>query len=178
MKRLVLLLMLTVVLVSMSACTGKGPDKASSPDESATLALGINVAQAESSSAITEMTVEPDDANRPVDLDLSAISGTVVYSQVYDMMSEPEAYRGQKIRIRGNLSYYQNPDTKQEYFAAVIADATACCAQGIEFIWKGKHTYPKDYPPLGTQITVTGIFGTYYEEGAMYIQLTDADVTW
>lgn len=178
MKRLAFLLMLTIVLVSMTACAGKGPDKASSPDESAALTSGVNAAQAESASATTEMTVESDDANRPVDLDLSVISGTVVYSQVYDMMSEPEAYIGQKIKMKGNFGYYQDPDTKQEYFAAVIADATACCAQGIEFVWKGEHVYPRDYPPLDTEITVTGTFGTYFEGDAEYIQLTDADVVW
>ena len=178
MKRLAFLMMLTVILVSMTACASKGPDKAPSSDESAALTSGVNAAKAESASATTEMTAEPDDVNRPVDLDLSAISGTVVYSQVYDMMSEPEAYLGQSIRMKGNFAYFQDPDTKQEYFAAVIADASACCAQGIEFVWKGEHVYPRDYPPLDTEITVTGIFGTYSEGDAEYIQLTDADVTW
>ena len=113
-----------------------------------------------------------------VDLDLTTLSGTVVYSQVYDMMIQPGAYTGQRIKIKGNFSYFQDPGTQQEYFAALIADATACCAQGIEFVWKGKHTYPEDYPPIDTEITVTGIFGTYEENGFTYIQLTDAEVTW
>ena len=117
-------------------------------------------------------------AGGTVDLDLTKISGTVVYSQVYDMMVEPESYMGQRIRIRGNFSYFQDPDTKQEYFAAVIADATACCAQGIEFVWRGEHTYPQDYPPLDTEITVTGTFSTYFEGDYMYVQLADAEVEW
>ena len=118
------------------------------------------------------------DEDRPIDLDLTAISGTVVYSQVYDMMMNPDSYMGQKIRMKGNFNYYQDPDTKQEYFAVLIADATACCAQGIEFVWEGEHTYPKDYPPLDTELTVTGTFSTYYEGNYMYIQLVDADVKW
>lgn len=128
--------------------------------------------------AIESAQTEKANNDRPVDLDLTAISGTVVYSQVYDMMMQPEAYLGQKIRMRGNFSYYQDPDTGTEYFAAVIADATACCAQGIEFVWKGEHSFPQDYPPLDTEITVTGTFGTYIENGYMYIQLTDADMVW
>ena len=114
----------------------------------------------------------------PPDLDLSKLSGTVVYSQVYDMMNSPDSYMGQRIRIKGGFSYFQDPDTKREYFAAIIADATACCAQGIEFVWKGEHAYPADYPPLDTDITVTGIFDTYFEGDNMYVQLVDADVTW
>ena len=102
----------------------------------------------------------------------------MVYSQVYDMMTQPESYMGQKIKMRGSFSYYQDPDTKQEYFVAIIADSTACCAQGIEFVWAGEHSYPRDYPPLDTEITVTGTFSTYYEGDNMYVQLVDAQVEW
>lgn len=109
---------------------------------------------------------------------MTKISGTVVYSQVYDMMMNPNGYMGQKVKMKGNFSYFQDPDTKQEYFATIIADATACCAQGIEFVWKGEHSYPQDYPPLDTEITVTGTFNTYYEGDSMYVQLVDADVNW
>ena len=116
-------------------------------------------------------------AEKPVDLDLSALSGTVVYSQVYDMMMEPERYMGMQVRMKGSFSYFQDPETKKEYFAVVIADATACCAQGIEFVWDG-HKYPEDYPPLDTELTVTGTFNTYEENGFVYLQLKDAEVSW
>lgn len=116
-------------------------------------------------------------AQAPVDLDLSVLSGTVVYSQVYDMVMEPEQYLGRVVRVKGSLSYFQDPDTLKEYFAVVIADATACCAQGIEFVWNG-HRYPEDYPPLDTELTVTGVFNTYEENGFTYLQLADAEVEW
>ena len=32
------------------------------------------------------------------------------------------------------------------YHACVIPDATACCAQGIEFTLAGDHRWPDDYP--------------------------------
>lgn len=116
-------------------------------------------------------------AQAPVDLDLSVLSGTVVYSQVYDMVMEPEQYLGRVVRVKGSLSYFQDPDTLKEYFAVVIADATACCAQGIEFVWNGRR-YPEDYPPLDTELTVTGVFNTYEENGLTYLQLADAEVEW
>ena len=56
---------------------------------------------------------------------------------------------------------YQGPNTKKYDFACVIADATACCSQGIEFVPDGDYTYPE----LNSSITVSGIFATYYEEG-------------
>ena len=113
-----------------------------------------------------------------VDLDLTQFSGTLVYSQVYSMMEEPEAYLGQTVRVHGDFSYFQDPDTKREYFAVIIADATACCAQGIEFVWAGEHAYPDHYPPLYTPLTVTGVFGTYEENGYLYVELQDAEVSW
>ena len=121
---------------------------------------------------------EPAATEAPLDLDLTKLSGTVAYSQVYDMLSRPDAYMGQRIRMNGSFSYYRDENTKQEYFATIIADATACCAQGIEFLWAGEHAFPDDYPPLDTEITVTGTFGTYEENGYTYLRLSDAEVTW
>ena len=51
---------------------------------------------------------------------------------------------------------YQDPNTQKYYFACVIADATACCSQGIEFVPDGDYTYPE----LDSSITVSGIFDT------------------
>ena len=123
------------------------------------------------------LTCEAALAEKPVDLDLTVLSGTVVYSQVYDMMMEPERYMGMQVRMKGSFSYFQDPNTMKEYFAVIIADATACCAQGIEFVWDG-HKYPEDYPTLGTELTVTGAFSTYEENGFTYLQLKDAEVSW
>ncbi len=204
MKKMWLFLTLFLVILMLTACGSKDDNVVQNV---ATAQQAANAAQAESSVAETpllssvevaaqlgaqgksevetataaasaELTSVSTDEDRPVDLDLTQISGTVVYSQVYDMMMNPNGYMGQKIKMKGNFSYFQDPETKQEYFATVIADATACCAQGIEFVWKGNHTYPQDYPPLDTEITVTGTFSTYNESGNMYVQLVDADVNW
>ena len=66
------------------------------------------------------------------------------------------------------------PISDQIYFACIIADATACCSQGLEFFLAGEYTYPDDYPELGTEITVSGTFETYDEDGYMYCHLVDA----
>ena len=160
MKSWTLALLALLVALALAGCGG--------PDAAPTEAT-----DAPTAAAITTLA-----AQRPVDLDLTQLSGTVVYAQVYDMIAQPDAYMGQVVKLKGSFSYYQDPDTLQEYFAAVIADATACCAQGIEFVWKGAHAYPQDYPPPGTEITVTGTFNTYFEGESMYVQLTDADTAW
>ena len=40
----------------------------------------------------------------------------------------------------------------------------------------GEHTYPDDYPKEGDEITVTGIFDIYEEDGFKYCQLINASM--
>ena len=108
-----------------------------------------------------------------IDVDLSAMSGTMVYSEVYNMMSEPENYIGKKVRMEGLFSMVEGDS--RNYFTCIITDATACCSQGVEFSLKGDHKYPDDYPELGDPITVVGVFETYKEGGNKYCQLKDAE---
>ena len=200
MKKICLFLSLFIVILTLAACTSTDNNasqngQAGNGEQAKSVVVDIPLLTSEevaaqlgakgelevetaSAAAPAKLTSASADEDRPVDLDLTQISGTVVYSQVYDMMMNPNSYLGQKIKMKGNFSYFQDPETKQEYFATIIADATACCAQGIEFVWKGNHAYPQDYPPLDTEITVTGTFSTYNEGGYMYVQLVDADVNW
>ena len=84
--------------------------------------------------------------------------------------------------MNGTFTLYQGLDENgalipgQIYFACIIADATACCSQGLEFVLAGEHIYPDDYPELGSEITVVGTFQTYEENGYMYCHLIDAEL--
>jgi hypothetical protein len=112
--------------------------------------------------------------NGKADIDLSEQSGTVVYAEVYNMMAAPETYIGKIIRIKGTFSVYHDEKKKKYYFACIVQDATACCAQGIEFEPAGACRYPDDYPKEGKEITVTGRFASYQEGDATYGILKDA----
>ena len=109
------------------------------------------------------------------EIDLTAMNSTMVYSQVYDMLVSPDDYKGKTVKMNGAFSIYQTDE--RNYYACVIADATACCSQGIEFVLEGKHDYPADYPDLGTDITVTGVFDTYFEGETQYVQLIHAKMS-
>ena len=111
---------------------------------------------------------------KSVDVDLTRLSGTMVYSEVYNMLENTESYLGKTVRMRGRFSVYRSPDTGIPYFACVIEDATACCSQGLEFVLDGAPRYPDDYPSVGTEITVSGEFGTYEEGGYRYCHLIRA----
>lgn len=111
------------------------------------------------------------------DIDLTKLSSSMVYAQVYDMVYSSDDYIGQSVKVSGQFSYYKDPQTDNEYFAVLVSDAAACCSQGIEFVLDGEYSYPEDYPETGTDITVTGRFSYYKENYATYVQLTDAELT-
>lgn len=117
-----------------------------------------------------------------VDVDLTALSSTMVYSEVYNMMYYPQQYIGKKVKMKGQFSIYQAVDEAgnaipdQIYYACVIADATACCQQGLEFVLADERSYPDEYPELGTEITVTGEFRTYMEGDSQYCHLVLAQM--
>ena len=83
-----------------------------------------------------------------VDIDLTALSGIMVYSEVNSMISFPDNYIGKTVKMQGQFTIYQATDENgafipdKMFFACMIADATACCAQGLEFALAGKPVYP------------------------------------
>jgi hypothetical protein len=92
------------------------------------------------------------------------------------MMTEPENYIGKTVKMHGNFATQEY--NGQRLYACIVQDATACCAQGLEFQLKDSYVYPDDYPEPGTEITVVGTFDTYLEENDgksyFYIYLRDA----
>ena len=117
-------------------------------------------------------------AETTVDVDLTNMSSTMIYSYVYQMMSDPDAYIGKIVRIAGWFDIFEDPDSGAVYTCCFIPYAAACCAQGLEFVWGGEHAYPDDYPQAGTNLTITGRFETYLEDGWEYVHLADAEVIW
>mgnify|MGYP004529403083 FL=1 len=112
-----------------------------------------------------------------VDVDLTLMGKDLIYATVYQMMSKPEEYEGKTIRIEGKYyaSYY--PITDKYYNYCLIADALACCSQGLEFELGGDAVYPDDYPADQSEVVVTGVFETYTEEAGQtfyYCRLKDA----
>ena len=111
-----------------------------------------------------------------IDVDLTALSSTMVYSEVYNMMNAPQDYIGKVIKMGGQFAAYHSRTTGKDYYSCVIQDATACCAQGIEFELAGDHRFPEDYPEVDSVITVTGVFDTYQEGEYTYCTLRNAQL--
>ena len=127
---------------------------------------GLQSASAAITAAKSSVSIQ--DQNRKIDLDLTKMSATMIYSTIFDMLIMPEDYVEKNIKVKGWFQTYQNPEDGETYFAVVVPDATACCQQGLEFVWPGNHSYPKDYPNNGDVVTITGIYKLTETDGITY----------
>ena len=188
MKQLFCLLLATCMTVSLCAC-GKGSEKDAGND---TPSFDVEVSAPTESIPAPNEQETPDEQQTPekpeqtqtsadgVDVDLTVLSSTMVYSEVYNMLyNDPAHYLGKTVKARGTFSIYQlvtdgvlQPDPVS--YACIISDAAACCAEGMEFVLEGDYTYPDDYPELGAEITVIGEFQSYEENGMTWYHLVNA----
>ncbi|MBQ9327176.1 MAG: hypothetical protein IJ225_01410 [Solobacterium sp.] len=109
-----------------------------------------------------------------VDVDLTGLSSTMVYAEVYNIVMNPDEYMGKVICMDGMYTEFYNEALDVWYFSCIIQDALACCAQGIEFVLTEDYIYPENYPTEGDYIIVTGIFDRYEENGFPYYTLREA----
>jgi hypothetical protein len=99
----------------------------------------------------------------------------MVYSEIYDMVTAPEDYKDKVVKMKGQFAVYKDDEAGKIYYACIVQDATACCAQGVEFVpVNDKLKYPDDFPDEGDEITIKGIFDAYTEDQVQYICLKDA----
>lgn len=162
MKKYICFFLTVLMIISLAGC---GKDKKS------------DVSKQSSVNASAEKSGKTDSN---IDVDLTQLSSTMVYSEVYNMVTNPSDYIGKTVKMNGQFSRFQATDNNNQplpdrvYYACLIADATACCQQGLEFVLAGDFKYPDDYPKLGTDITVVGEFQTYTEDSQQYCHLVNA----
>lgn len=108
---------------------------------------------------------EPITDSTKIDVDLTSMDSTMVYSTVYQMLADGPSYVDQVIKMDGTYYSSTDPDTGQIYHFVIIQDATACCQQGMEFIWEdGSHVFPDEYPTDGSVVEVTGYYDCYKDD--------------
>ena len=184
MKKAFCLLLALLLLMALTACGGNTEEAArqgsgvvsqsSTVDQVLAGAGKEETAPAQTETAVPAQTetapASAAAAERTIDVNLTKLSATMVYSEVYNMVSEPDAYIGKVVRMAGTAASTYYDVTDRTYHAIIIADATACCAQGIEYELPEGQSYPED----DAETTVTGVFSTYDEFGRTYVYLEDA----
>lgn len=131
-------------------------------------------ASVQETEVVEEQEDETVEADPNVDLDLTALSSTMVYSEVFNMMMAPEEYEGKNLKIDGICNVYQDPETGKTYYACIVQDATQCCSQGLEFVLDESQYEALDYPENGDEIVISGDFSTYTEGEYQYITILNS----
>ena len=175
MKRLLCLLLAALTVLGLGACG----EKSGAPTGETTFPTTASEEPKPLQTLPLETAPSKDTAESTF-VDLTALSSTMVYAEVFAMMSSPEDYVGKTVKMQGIFSKGQlyaagSLNDGGTVFACVIQDATACCAQGIPFELAGDRTYPQDYPELGDTITVVGTFEIHQQEGMQFCRLRDAE---
>ena len=178
MKRLLCLLLAALTVLGLGACGEKSGGETTFPTTASEEPKPLQTLPLETGER--EQTAPTADTAESTFVDLTALSSTMVYGEVFAMMSSPEDYVGKTVKMQGIFSKGQlyaagSLNDGGTVFACVIQDATACCAQGIPFELAGDHTYPQDYPELGDTITVVGTFEIHQQEGMEFCRLRDAE---
>ena len=182
MKRLLCLLLAALTVLGLGACgkkSGAPTGETTFPTTASEKPKPLQTLPLETGER--EQTAPTADTAESTFVDLTALSSTMVYAEVFAMMSSPEDYVGKTVKMQGIFSKGQlyaagSLNDGGTVFACVIQDATACCAQGIPFELAGDHTYPQDYPELGDTITVVGTFEIHQQEGMQFCRLRDAEL--
>ena len=108
-----------------------------------------------------------------VDVDISKLSGTVLYGRLYDMVTHGDQYEGKVVRMTGTMNQFPVTNRGVEVgvlYSCYIADGEGCCSQGVEFVLPEGSTYP----PIGQEITVEGVWNNYKLYGIDRYRLLDA----
>ncbi len=155
-KKLKLFSFSLMMIVTLVSC-GKAK---SIKNKKAVIVQPDNIKQELDKSSSTNTSI----TNSTPDLDLTKMSVAMIYSQIFNMLIMPEEYVDKTIKVKGAFEIYPNEKGEIDFFTLTVMDATACCKEGIDFIWAGNHTYPDDYPKEGQEITITGSYKSFENE--------------
>ncbi len=177
MRKINMLILTGLLAFTFTACGKTEADVADKVDEAVVEDnvdnQSVAVPEPESEEPEAEATPQADPS---VDLDLTAMSSTMIYAEVSNMMMEPLEYAGKTVKMEGICGTYQDPDTGKMYYACIISDATQCCSQGLEFVLDESKYSKDDYPAQGEEISVKGTFSTYEENGGQYLTMLDSQL--
>lgn len=114
------------------------------------------------------------------DVDLTKMSTTMIFAEVFNMLVESENYVGKVVKIRGAFDQFVPNDKTESVMMVVVSDSTACCQQGLEFK-AGKNFLldKQNLPVIGAEIEISGVFTqTVTKEGYdnFYLDLLDLKV--
>ncbi len=144
-------------LMEQGADREKQPAPTEKPDQNEpSTAKAENKASAAEKSKPVSQPKAP--AIKTPDIDLTAVSTTMVYSELIRVLGTPTDYLGKSIKIKGTFGIGYDLDVDGNRYFCTVSDATACCSMGVEFVPADSLSFPDDFPYVGHTFTVTGVW--------------------
>ena len=178
MKKYLACVLLLVIVVFVSACSG-------SEGESTSQGASDNIIENEDIISQSENSNQPNETandnkgqnigastNGTVDYDLTVMSPTMVYAQIYDMMYNYSDYLGKRFKIDGNFQIMPEYSPDGDGYVIIIYDALACCAQGLELRFKEDQQVPEHF----SDIVIEGTVNIEIINEGRYIYLEDIKI--
>lgn len=167
MKKIFVVLMIVLLLVGCNKKEEATVDLKKENDEQI-------ISDVDYQSKIEEDVVEEEVDDGEIDIDLSELTSIMAYCEVCNIISDLDNNKGKRIKIRGLLEYYEDPETKEKTFGCTVMDATACCSLGLMFVPVDDTNLPEKY----SIVNVTGVLEVYEKDGYELCRLKDAIVEW
>lgn len=139
------------------------------------MVFAVACSSSETDTASEEVEIETSDEVEVVDLTL--LSSTMVYAEMFCILSEPEDYVGKTMIVSGMFAMYDDTVNNIRHYGCLVLDEAGCCVQGIDFILPDGAVYPDDYPEQGADITITGTFEIFGDESYNYARIADSTIS-
>ena len=111
-----------------------------------------------------------------VDVDLTALSSTMLSAEIANIIANSRDYLGKVIRINGMYSNIHISATDMVYHFIITVEGDDCCQEGLEFTVPGRYVFPDDFPKQRTRIEVDGVFSVIEEQGQRFFYLAADDI--
>ncbi|MFI3169018.1 MAG: hypothetical protein R3Y06_03635 [Faecalibacterium sp.] len=187
-----------VILLAISTACGQEEESQANSIASVNDVISSQMALKDSDSSDSEQLLEQDSASSDsaqdaqeenaeaaetdglvADVDLTELSATMIYAEIYNMVTMPLVYHGKTVKVTGYYDEYYDVMSDTLYCSLFVMDALACCAQGLSVEFGDDYVYPDDYPEDGAEITIYATFEIYYPEpgnSSFYYHLVDTIV--
>ena len=159
MKKIICVL---VVMLLLSACNKKEGEQQDSDKQTI---IDVDRQSKIEETIKEEDVIEEEIDDGEIDIDLSELTSIMAYCEVCNIISDLDNNKGKRIKIRGLLEYYEDPETKEKTFG---------CTLGLMFVPVDDTNLPEKY----SIVNVTGVLEVYEKDGYELCRLKNAIVEW
>ena len=182
-KTFSLILILCLISLLVAGCSegdnsqsNGGSDAAGNPssegaDATDTPVLDSDGGHGSDSDDFVDLTPDPN-----VDVDMTVMSSTMIYATVYQLVIDPVGSLQKKLKVKGSFDVFSDYDLGVNYYYIFVADAQACCEQGLELYFPDSYVYPDDFPSNGAEIEIIGTFTSHFDYGVEYYYVAVEEV--